>query len=119
MRGGFGMSKVRTVVFGTVLIVFTLCLGAYAAHGVINVNSANKEQLMMLPGIGEKTAKNILAYRQGNGSFKSLDVLTKVKGISRKKLDKLRPSLALEGPNTYIPVDSPKAPGKTPPKMKQ
>lgn len=113
------MAQVRTVVFGVVLIVFTLGLTAYAAHGVINVNRSTQEQFMMLPGIGEKTAKNILAYRQTNGPFRSIDDLSRVKGISKKKLDKLRPNLTLDGQNTYIPVDSPKAAGRKPPKPKQ
>lgn len=113
------MAQVRTVVFGVVLIVFTLGLTAYAAQGVINVNKSTQEQLMMLPGIGEKTAKNIVAYRQANGPFRSIDDLSKVKGISKKKLNKLRPNLTLDGQNTYIPVDSPKVAGRKPPKSKQ
>jgi competence protein ComEA len=119
MKGGFGMAKVRIVVLGTALFLFVLGLSAYSARGVINVNTATQEQLMMLPGIGEKTSKNIVAYRQANGPFKSLDGLTKVKGISKKKLDKLRQSLVLEGQNTYIPVESPKIPGKNPSNSKQ
>jgi competence protein ComEA len=119
MKGGFGMAKVRIVVLGMALFLFVLGLSAYSAHGVINVNTATQEQLMMLPGIGEKTSKNIVAYRHANGPFKSLDALTKVKGISKKKLDKLRPSLVLEGQTTYIPVESPKASGETPSNSKQ
>jgi competence protein ComEA len=112
MKGGFGMAKVRIVVFGAVLFLFALGFTAYAAQGVINVNTATQEQLMMMPGIGEKISKNVVAYRQANGPFKSLDDLIKVKGISKKKLDKLRQNFVLEGQTTYIPVVSQKAPGK-------
>jgi competence protein ComEA len=102
------MQEVRKIVLCVLLFLFTgTC--AYAAQGVINVNKATQEELMMLPGIGEKTAKNIISYRQANGPFKSIDQLTKVKGLSRKKLDKLRPALVLDGETTYLPVGPQKA----------
>ena len=100
--------KVRKVVWCLVLFVFSLSIPLYAAQGVINVNTATKEELMMLPGIGEKTASSIVAYRQVNGSFKTIDDMTKVKGMSKKKLDKLRPALVLTGRNTYIPAQTQK-----------
>ena len=90
-----------------------------AAQGVINVNTATKEELMMLPGIGEKTASAIVAYRKANGPFKTIDDMTKIKGISKKKLDKLRPSLVLTGQNTYIPAQTQKEVNKTASKTKQ
>jgi comEA protein len=104
------MSKVRKIVFGTVLFLFATGICAYAAQGqgVININKATKEELTMLPGIGEKTSKSIISYRQANGPFKSVDDLTRVKGITRKKLDKIKQSLVLDGQSTYILVDSTK-----------
>ncbi len=59
----------------------------------ININTADKEQLILLPGIGPVTAEAILAYRKDNGNFKSVDELTKVKGIGDKTLVKLKPFL--------------------------
>lgn len=59
----------------------------------ININTAGKEMLVLLPGIGPKTAEAILAYRQNNGDFKNIDELTKVKGIGVKNLAKLKPYL--------------------------
>ncbi|HPR54111.1 MAG TPA: helix-hairpin-helix domain-containing protein [Deltaproteobacteria bacterium] len=97
------MVKVRTMVWCVVFLVSSVSLSLFAAQGVINVNTATAEQLTMLPGIGEKTAKAILSYRQANGPFKTLDEVAKVKGISKKKLDKLRQNLSIQGPNTYIP----------------
>jgi competence protein ComEA len=105
----FYMSKVRIVVSGIAFFLFSLGIYAHAAHGVININKATKEELMILPGIGEKISKNIVSYRQANGPFKSVDDLTRVKGITRKKLDKIRQFLVLDGQSTYIPVDSPKS----------
>lgn len=97
------MVKVRTMVWCVVFLVCSLGLSLFAAQGVINVNTATAEQLMMLPGIGEKTALAIVSYREANGPFKTVDDVARVKGVSRKKIDKIRSSLALQGPNTYVP----------------
>ena len=59
----------------------------------VDINTADKALLTALPGIGPVTADAILAYRQDNGNFKSLDELTKVKGIGDKTLVKLKPYL--------------------------
>jgi competence protein ComEA len=56
----------------------------------INLNTATVEQLSSLPGIGAKKAQAIVEYRTKVGKFKSIDDLTKVKGIGDKMLVKLR-----------------------------
>lgn len=102
------MKKVRSAVLCGVLLFFATSVPLIASQGVVNVNTATKEELMMLPGVGEKTATAIVDYRKANGQFKSIDEMRKIKGISKKKLDKLRPNLALAGQNTYIPSQSQK-----------
>lgn len=59
-------------------------------NGIININKATMEELQTLPGIGEVKAKNIIAYREGKGKFKSVDELSNVDGIGVKTVDKLR-----------------------------
>jgi len=59
----------------------------------LDINSADKDLLVQLPGIGPKTADAILKYREANGEFKSIDELTNVKGIGDKKFLKLKPYL--------------------------
>ena len=59
--------------------------------GKINVNTASAEELTMLPGIGEETAKRIIEHRTKYGIFFSLDELTKVKGIGENTVEKLKP----------------------------
>lgn len=52
----------------------------------LDINTATKVQLMELPGIGEKIADRIIAYRTQNGAFSSTDELMNVEGIGEKKL---------------------------------
>jgi len=56
----------------------------------VNLNQASLEQLVMLPGIGIKTAERILAYRKASGGFNSIDELLEVKGIGNSKFDKIK-----------------------------
>jgi competence protein ComEA len=57
----------------------------------VNINTASKKELDALPGIGEVLAQRIINYRSANGPFRSVDDLTKVKGIGAKTLEKLKP----------------------------
>ena len=63
-----------------------------AATGeVVNLNTATAAQIAALPGIGEKTAKTIIEYREKNGGFKKIEELMNVKGIGEKSFLKLKP----------------------------
>ena len=56
----------------------------------INLNTASKEELRKVSGIGEKTAGNILAYREKIGKFRILNELMNVKGIGEAKFAKFQ-----------------------------
>lgn len=56
----------------------------------VNLNTATKEQLIELPGIGESTAEKILIYRDERKGFKNIEELMKIKGIGRKKFEKIK-----------------------------
>jgi competence protein ComEA len=70
-----------------------------APEGVVNVASASADELERLPGIGPAKAKAIVEHRQAH-PFHKVEEMTKVKGIGRKTLQRLRPYLTIMGPTT-------------------
>jgi len=62
---------------------------------IININTAEKQNLVKLPKIGTVTAERIIRFRDDYGPFKSFDDLLKVKGIGPKTLEKLKPQITL------------------------
>lgn len=61
-----------------------------AAGEPVNLNTATVEQLDTLPGVGPVTAAAIVAWRDANGAFTSVDQLGEVDGIGPARLAKLR-----------------------------
>lgn len=63
----------------------------------VDLNTATAEELAGLPGIGEKLAERILAYRRENGPFDTVEDLLNVSGIGEKKLEDLTPYVTVNG----------------------
>ena len=63
---------------------------------LLDINSASKDELVGLPGIGKTLAERIVFFRENEGEFGSIEDLQKVKGISRKKFEKLKPFVTVQ-----------------------
>ena len=62
----------------------------------IDLNRANRDELMTLPGIGPVMADRILADRQAHGPYRTVHDLTRIKGIKGKTLEKLLPHVEVK-----------------------
>lgn len=65
--------------------------------GPININTADQQTLMLLPGIGEVISQRIIDYRSENGPFGSTAELINIKGIGEKRLEALLPLVTVGG----------------------
>lgn len=68
---------------------------AAAGTGRVNINTADAAALQTLNGVGEATAKKIVADREANGPFKTIEDLKRVSGIGDKKFENLRDSICV------------------------
>jgi competence protein ComEA len=84
--------------------------------GALNLATASQAQLDQLPGIGEKAAKAIVDYRV-RAPFTRVEELVKVKGFGKKRFDRLKPFLTLNGP-TNLKVERLGALGRSGPPSK-
>lgn len=76
-------------------VVYSASLDEIAAEEreplLLDINTADAEELEELPEVGPATAEAIVEYRRANGSFQSVDELEEVPGIGPKTLERIRP----------------------------
>jgi competence protein ComEA len=94
------------------LLLFVIAvLYSTLALSVVNINTATKEELDALPGIGPVKSQAIIDYRKANGPFKTPEDIMKVKGIKEGEFSKLKGEISVSGP-TSAPAAA--APAKAP-----
>src|SRR6266576_5456076 len=89
-----------------VLLLVTLLFSAFALAAV-NINTASKEELDALPGIGPVKAQAIIDYRNANGPFKTPEDVMKVKGIKEGTYGKIKGLISVSGASTPLPAAAP------------
>ena len=92
---GDGM-KIYVPAIGEIAPVLTGKTGAPSpASGKININTAGIEQLTQLDGIGEATAKKIIAYRESHGAFQQIGDIQHVSGIGAAKYAQIQEHICI------------------------
>lgn len=66
-----------------------------AAQTKVSINTAVKEELMTLPGIGESKAESIIAYREEHGAFRSIEEIMQISGIKESVFSKIKEKIKL------------------------
>jgi len=96
--------KTLSAVFIAILVLLTSPVFAtedntatesFAAQLAVNINSADVETLTQLKGVGEKKAADIVAWREANGTFTSVEQLLEVRGIGPAILESNRDRIQL------------------------
>lgn len=80
------------------LFALLLALAAQLAAAAVNLNTATKEELIAVTGIGPARAQAILDYRAQHGTFKSVDELKDVKGIGARRFETLKSEFTVAPP---------------------
>lgn len=65
------------------------------ASDKVNLNTADKEKLMTLPGVGESKADSIIKYRAENGRFKKIEDIMEITGIKEGLFEKIKDSITV------------------------
>jgi competence protein ComEA len=90
------------------LIAVALACASQLAVAALNLNTASKDELVALSGIGPAKAQAIIDYRVQHGGFKTLDELKDVKGIGARRFEKLKPELTV-APAPAVAKPAPRA----------
>ena len=84
------------LILGGLVLVLVLASAAQTKKEPLDLNSATTEQLEKLPGIGPTTAKAIVRFREKSGPFRRVEDLLAIRGITKKKLEKIRPLVTVK-----------------------
>jgi competence ComEA-like helix-hairpin-helix protein len=98
------MNRSRAVAQSFAFLIFALLV---ASRGTaekkppakpLDLNTATIEQLEQLPGVGPRTARDIVKFREKSGPFRRVEDLLAIRGITKRRLEKLRPYVTVVPP---------------------
>jgi len=93
-------NRIALTLVAVVLVTGALAGAGDETSGVVNINTANAEQLQLLPRVGPALAGRIIDFREANGSYRTVDEIVAVKGIGEKSFEKLEPYIVTSGATT-------------------
>jgi competence ComEA-like helix-hairpin-helix protein len=64
----------------------------------LDLNAATVQQLEQLPGVGPRTAEEIVKFREKSGPFRRVEDLLAIRGVTKRRLEKLRPYVTVTPP---------------------
>lgn len=70
--------------------------GADTSSDKVNINTADKAELMTISGIGESRAQDIIAYRESNGGFSTIEEIMNVPGIKEATFEKIKDGIEVK-----------------------
>ena len=65
------------------------------SSNLVNINQADKNELMTLPGVGESKAASIIEYRNKNGNFTKIEDIMKITGIKEGVFNKIKDKITI------------------------
>ena len=68
-----------------------------SGDGLVDINTATKQELITLPGVGESRAESIISYREKNGGFSRIEDIMKVEGIKDGMFAKMKDKICVRG----------------------
>ena len=71
--------------------------GDASGDGLVDINTATKQELITLPGVGESRAESIISYREKNGGFSRIEDIMKVEGIEDGMFAKMKDKICVRG----------------------
>ena len=92
---GFLTTALLSVFF--LLLFSSSAIASLSLTGKLNINNASRQELLLLPYIGEVRSKAISSHRETRGDFKKLSSLLDVKGIGEKTYKRILPYIKLNG----------------------
>ena len=89
------------------LLLILLATFSFNVFAAVNLNTANKQELESINGIGPVKAQAILDYRKKNGDFKNVNEIDKVPGFGDATVQKIKGDLSVNGKTLTAPAAKP------------